>query len=288
MTRASASTAAGPTASVAIEQYLPKDRRIVDDAFAYSILSPSMRLIVSLTRAAFIRNWFIRQSEVSAPGIWGGVLCRKRYIDDALAQSLGSVDSVVNLGAGLDTRAFRLPGLAHMPIWEVDQPQNIDFKRTRLQRLLGATPRRLTLVPIDFDHEDLPQVLSQHGYKADGPTFFILEAVTQYLTPAGIDATFKFLASAQTGSRVAFTFIRKDFVEGRVMYGQERLHQQYVTRGIWLFGLDPDGVDAFLASYGWRTVEQLGYDGLADRYVKPTGRNLALTPLERLVLAAKT
>jgi methyltransferase (TIGR00027 family) len=288
MTRASASTAAGPTVTVAIEQYLPKDQRIVDDAFAFSILSPSRRMVVALTRAAFIRNWFIRQSDKSAPGIWGGVLCRKRYIDDVLVDSLGSVDSVVNLGAGLDTRAFRLPGLARKPIWEVDQPQNIEFKATRLQWLLGATPRRLTLVPIDFDHEDLSQILSEHGYQSHLPAFFILEAVTQYLTSAGIDTTFNFLASAHPDSQLAFTYIREDFLEGRAMYGQERLYQQYVTRGTWLFGLDPEGVDAFLTSFGWRTLEHLGYDDLADRYVQPTGRKLESTPLERIVLAQKT
>ena len=57
--------------------------------------------------------------------------------------------------------------------------------------------------------------------------------------------------------------------------------------GIWLFGMDPESVAGFLDGYGWRVVEHLGYDELAERYVKPTGRELASTPVERMVYAEK-
>ena len=39
----------------------------------------------------------------------------------------------------------------------------------------------------------------------------------------------------------------------------------------------------FLGAYGWRVVEHLGYGELAERYTKPTGRELATTPIERMV-----
>jgi hypothetical protein len=42
-----------------------------------------------------------------------------------------------------------------------------------------------------------------------------------------------------------------------------------------------------LSSHGWRVVEHLGYDELAERYVKPTGRALAATPITRMVYAEK-
>ena len=43
----------------------------------------------------------------------------------------------------------------------------------------------------------------------------------------------------------------------------------------------------FLGGYGWRVVEHLGYEELAERYVKTTGRELASTPIERMVYAEK-
>ena len=147
-------------------------------------------------RPDLARDWMVRVTEKSAPGIWGGLLCRKRYIDEKLIESAGQIGAVVNLGAGFDTRAYRLPALADMPVWEVDQPQNIEPKRVRLRKLFGEVPPHVTLVPIDFDSDELGAVLASHGYAADKRTFFIWEAVTQYLTENGIRATFDFLAKA--------------------------------------------------------------------------------------------
>jgi len=229
---------------------------------------------------------FVRLIDKTFPGLWGGMMCRKRYIDEALIASAGSIEAVVNLGAGFDTRVYRLPALADLPVWELDQPENIEPKR--LRKRLGAIPAHITLAPIDFDREDIGTVLASHGYAPQKRTFFIWEAVTQYLTESGIRATFDFLARAATGSRLAFTYVRKDFVEGRNLYGQDRLYRRYVVQdNIWLFGIDPENVSSFLGSFGWRVVEHLGYEALAGRHVKPTGRELASTPIERMVYAEK-
>ena len=288
MAQAAAKTGVGPTTTVAVEQYFPEDQRIIDDDLAYRILPFGMRAIVWLMRPDSARDWIVRISEKSAPGIWGGVLCRKRYIDEKLIESAGQVDAVVNLGTGFDTRAYRLPSLADVPVWEVDQPENIEPKRVRLRKLFGEVPPHVALVPIDFDSQELGGRLAAHGYSADTRTFFIWEAVTQYLTENGIRATFDFLSRAARGSRLAFTYIRKDFIDGQVMYGQERLYRNYVVREkIWLFGMDPEGVPELLGAYGWRVVEHLGYEELAERYMPPTGRELATTPIERMVYAEK-
>jgi len=286
--QAAAKTGVGPTTTVAVEQYFPEDQRIIDDDLAYRILPFGMRAIVWLMRPDSARDWIVRISEKSAPGIWGGVLCRKRYIDEKLIESAGQVDAVVNLGTGFDTRAYRLPSLADVPVWEVDQPENIEPKRVRLRKLFGEVPPHVALVPIDFDSQKLGGVLAAHGYSADTRTFFIWEAVTQYLTENGIRATFDFLSRAARGSRLAFTYIRKDFIDGQAMYGQGRLYRKYVVRDkTWLFGMDPEGVPELLGAYGWRVVEHLGYEELAERYMPPTGRELATTPIERMVYAEK-
>jgi methyltransferase (TIGR00027 family) len=288
MTQAAAKTGVGPTVAVAVEQHFPEDQRIIEDNLAYSILPFSMRAFVHLTRPAFIRDWMIRASEKSAPGIWGGLMCRKRYIDEKLIESIDHIDAVVDLGAGFDTRAYRLPALANMPVWEVDQPENIGPKQARLRKLLGEVPTHVKLVPVDFDREELEAVLATYGYSAEMRTFFILEAVTQYLTETAIRTTFDFLARAARGSRLAFTYVRKDLLDGQIMYGQEHLYKQYVLRDkVWIFGMHPEGVVNFLELYGWRVIEHLGYEELAERYVKPTGRELASTPIERMVYAEK-
>ncbi len=280
-----AATGYSPTVMVAIEQRFPESTRIISDDLAARILPAATRLRMLL----WPRDLMVRITEKKVPGVWGGILCRKRYIDYRLAEAAGGqVETVVNLGAGIDTRAYRLPALARLPVFEVDLPENINAKRSRLMKVLGEVPAHVTLVPIDFDREDPGAVLASNGYAAEMRTFFIWEGVTQYLTEEGVRATMDFLAKAPAGSRLAFTYIRKDFVDGEVFYGHEYIYKTLVLKGKnWRFGMDPENVADFLSGYGWRVLEHLGFDELAERYVKPTGRKLLSMPIERMVYAEK-
>lgn len=57
---------------------------------------------------------------------------------------------------------------------------------------------------------------------------------------------------------------------------------------LWHFGLLPEQVDAFLHDYGWQVTEHIGTAEFMARHVAPTGRAMAVMPIERLVLAKKT
>lgn len=287
MSRKAAQTGPGAMVLVAIEQAFPEGERIIDDGLAYPILPLGFRINVWISTR--VRNWLIRKTEEKVPGLWGGIMSRKAYIDDIVSKAAeGQIETVVNLGAGFDTRAFRLPALAEVPVWEVDQLRNIESKRARLEAVFEQVPPHVTLVPIDFDHEDLATVLASHGYEPGRKTFFIWEGVTQYVTEEGIRATFDYLTRATSGSRMVMTYTPKDFIDGRQIYGQEYLYKKMLVNDkIWLFGLDPEKVDDFLAEHGWRVLEHLGYDELGERYVKPTDRDLQSMAIERIVYAEK-
>lgn len=274
---------------VAVEQQFPAERRILNDPLAARLLPFGLRVFLGLIHGDRGRDWMVRSSEKSIPGIWSAIMCRKLFIDEKLTESTDGIEAVVNLGAGYDTRAFRLRSLADIPVWEVDQPRIIHAKRSRLKQLTDMDHGSVDLVPLDFDRQAMSDVLLSYGYSPGLVTFFIMEGVTQYLTEAGLDKTFGFLSRATPGSRFAFTYVREDFIEGRKMYGQEALYRKWVTRGkTWLSGMAPNRMDEFLAKHGWRVLEHSGYDDLAERYVRPTGRNLASPlPVERLVLAEK-
>lgn len=194
---------------------------------------------------------------------------------------------MVNLGAGFDTRPYRLPALSGLPVWEIDQYENVEAKQKRLRKAFGAIPANVKLVPADFDRDDLGSILAAQGYSAGKPTFFVWEAVTQYLTEQGVRATFDWLAEAAPGSRLAFTYVRKDFLDGKTFYGWESGYKQFVASKVWLFAMEPEDCPSFLKSYGWRIIEDVGYDELADRYIRPTGRRLPSTPVERIVYAER-
>ena len=290
MARKAAKTGPGPMVIVALEQQFPEAVRILTDPLAFQILPFPSRAEIWLKLRLMSVDSMVRWMEKKIPGMWSGFLVRKRYIDDKVVEALGGrIDAVVNPGAGFDTRAYRLQAFSGTPVWEVDQPQTLRAKEARLKKVLGGIPVSITLVPIDFDHEGLEAVLDSRGYGADAKTFFIWEAVTQYLTQEGIRGTFEFLARAPAGSRLAFTYIRRDFLDGKALYGADYLYRKVVLKdGSFLFGMDPGEVGGFLEAYGWRIKEHLGYDALTDRYVKETGRQLLSTPLERMVYAEKT
>lgn len=235
-----------------------------------------------------MRNLLIGVTEKTAHGIWGSMLCRKRYIDDSIQASLGSMDALVNLGAGFDTRAYRLPGLATLPVFEVDTPENIAAKQARLLAHYGQLPATVRLVPIDFERQELAAVLADQGYRAERRTFFVWEAVTQYLSEAAVRKTFAFLAQAASGSRLVFTYVRKDFIDGVNLYGAGPTYQRFrVKQPLWHFGLEPEQVATFLREYGWEEVEQLGSAELTARYIAPSGRAMPVSEIERVVSAMK-
>lgn len=274
---------------VALEQYFPENVRIINDELAQRILPFGARVSIWVKLRLMSIDNMVKWTEKKMPGMWGGFMCRKRYIDDKAAESVGvQTEAVINLGAGLDTRPYRLSALSKVPVWEVDQPENINVKRAMLRKVLEEIPSNVTLVPIDLDHEVLGDVLGSYGYLGDVRTFFILEAVTQYLPEDSIRNAFDYLAKARAGSHLVFTYVRRDFIDGKALYGHNYLYENMVVKGkSWLFGMDPNKVADFLSVYGWRMLEHLGYGELAELYVKPTDRKLLSTPLERIVLAEK-
>jgi len=283
-----AQTAFGPMVLSAIEQQEPPGRRLVDDELAAAFLPAALRLFVGATRLAPLRRAVIGASERSGPGMWANIACRKHYIDDNLQQALGDVDAVVILGAGFDTRAYRLARDSDIPVFEVDQPLNVDRKKNVVARVLGTPPASVRLVPVDFERDDLMAVLAAHGYRPDGRTFFAWEGVTQYLTEPAVRATFAQLAQAAPGSRLDFTYVRREFIDGDELYGAPVLYRRMrQRRQVWKFGLMPEEVADFLAPYGWRLIEQAGPDEFMNRYVRPSGRTLDTSQLEWSAYAAK-
>jgi len=287
MAKAAASTGTMPMALVAVEQYFPKARRVIDDGLAVRLLPLVGMIFVRLLRPRWMRDWIIGLSEKSNPGIWGGLLCRKRYIDEKIADSRNEVEAVVNLGAGFDTRPYRLSALSGLPVWEVDQRENVEPKKKRLRRVLGMIPANVKPVVADFDRDDLGFILAAQGFSAAKRTFFVWEAVSQYLTEPGVRAVFDWLAKAAPGSRLAFTYVRKRFLDGKNLYGWESGYKRFVASKIWLFGMEPENCPSFLNGYGWRMIEDVSYAELAEKYIGPPARRLTSTPVERMVYAEK-
>jgi len=289
-TKRAGKTGNQPTLVVAIEQNFPREERIINDTLAPKLYSGVNRFWIQLTKISVLRNWIVGLTEKFVSGGWSCFLVRKRYIDEHLLEAVGNreIEAVVNLGAGFDTRLYRFEALRHIPSWEVDQPINIAAKERVIRRTLNTIPENVTLTRMNFVEQEIGELLKQSGYQEGVKTFFIWEAVSQYLNEPAVHKAFDFFARAPAGSQLVFTYIPKDFIEGTNLYNQEKFYKRVVLKDrIWQFGFDSTKLGELLKKSGWKLIEDLGYAELGDRYVKPTGRNLGVLEIERIVYAEK-
>jgi methyltransferase (TIGR00027 family) len=132
------------------------------------------------------------------------ITVRTRFFDDFFMQATKSgIRQAVILASGLDTRAYRLPWPADTVVYEIDQPEVIEFK-TRTLADLGAKPgaERRT-VPIDL-RDDWPSALKDAGFDIHKPTAWSAEGLLVYLPPEAQDRLFDNIAAASApGSRIA-------------------------------------------------------------------------------------
>jgi methyltransferase (TIGR00027 family) len=115
---------------------------------------------------------------------------RTKYFDSYFRQAADAgVRQVVILAAGLDSRAYRLPWPDQTTIFELDQPQVLDFKRQVLAEH-GAKPNaERREVAIDL-REDWPQALRDSGFDPAKPSAWIAEGLLIYLPAAAEEQLF--------------------------------------------------------------------------------------------------
>ncbi|OBI44258.1 class I SAM-dependent methyltransferase [Mycobacterium colombiense] len=129
---------------------------------------------------------------------------RTKYFDEYFRRAADAgVRQVVILAAGLDSRAYRLDWPAGTTIFELDQPQVLDFKREVLSRV-GAQPRaERREIAIDL-REDWPQALRDNGFDPAKPSAWIAEGLLIYLPASAQEQLFTGIDSlAGPGSHVA-------------------------------------------------------------------------------------
>ncbi len=192
------------------------------------------------------------------------------------------------LGAGLDSRAYRIEGAESARFFEVDQPSLLEEKLPRLTRQLGALPSHVQYVPIDFDSQDLGEELTAAGYDRSASTLFIWEGVSQYITREALEATLRYVGRTAPGNRIAFSYVVQSFIEDRSAYPELDLLWRASCKGddpLWKGGLERESLEETLAGFCLRIVEEIGRREHQARYLEPKGRSLAVFEIERIVLA---
>jgi methyltransferase (TIGR00027 family) len=199
------STAQWTTLGRALELHHPDP--ILVDRYAPAFLSRSTRGVYrTLLRSG---DAWRRAERWDIAGLAASNLCRHRFVDDHLLNSLPSVEQVVILGAGYDARAYRFAEeIGERPVFEVDLPPISRHKAgvvARNHALFGDT--RVRRVEIDFRTQSLAERLDDSGFDTGARTFVAWEGVSMYLSREAVDETLDALASlVGPGSTLAMDF----------------------------------------------------------------------------------
>jgi len=114
------------------------------------------------------------------------MVARTVAIDEAVRAA--GAPQVVILGAGLDGRAWRMPELRDVTVFEVDHPDSQREKQARAAAL-ERFAREVRFVPVDFTRDRLDDALAAAGHDPARPTTWIWEGVIMYLERSDIEAT---------------------------------------------------------------------------------------------------
>jgi len=233
----------------------------ISDPLAIHFLDSALARAARLSRVPPLGHLARWLSDLRAPGARTSGIARTWLIDDWLCEVLHhGIDQFVILGAGFDSRAYRLSCVRSIVVFEVDHPATLTVKRERLVRALSQVPTNVRLVAINFNSEDLRNALVNAGFDENRPAVFLWEGVTNYLDAEAVDSVLRLVAACVGRTRLIFTYVHRGAVDGSVVFEGAAQHRRNMERlgEPWTFGLFPEELSAFLRARGLRLEKDLG------------------------------
>jgi methyltransferase (TIGR00027 family) len=201
------------------------------------------------------------------------------FFDKSMEKNIDSVDQVVFMGAGFDTRAFTYCKGRNVKVFELDQ-ENIQKYKIEALKKAGIDYEWIIFVPIDFRQESWVDKLIENGFDTAKKTFFLWEGVTPYLEEESVKQTLKAVAnSSGGGSVITFDFSAKSFITGT---GGAPFIMKYYGKPLFKmvgepfrFGIDTtknprEEVETLLKEAGL-TLRELSFLGKTTEKEKPFG-----------------
>lgn len=271
----------------ALETTRPARRRLFGDPFAAGFLDPPLRRLVRWSAnpaagwlvCAFIDRFW--------PGARTSGVARTRLIDDWVGEAVATgARQVVLLGAGFDSRAWRLPALEGVRIFEIDHPATAAEKRARMASV-GADPSRVTAVALDLDRASVEHHLAAAGFDPSQSTVVVWEGVTNYLNKAAVDAVLAWAGTLAAGSRLIFTYVHRGvLIDPTRFAGAPRILLAVASAGEpWTYGMLPETLAQELQAFGLRLVADLGADDYRPRCFGPQAARMRGYAFYRAALA---
>jgi methyltransferase (TIGR00027 family) len=263
----------------------PADLAVIDDPVAGVLLPNRLGTLVRLTaRLPFGARIAHRALGAASLGLSFDVPLRSAAIDDVVRRAVkAGARQLVLLGAGLDARAWRMPELEQVTVFELDHPATRVYKQERVGQL-SPLARRVCHVAIDFERQRIDEVLAAAGFDVAQPSCWIWEGVSMYLSRAAIEKTLGTIAELSApGSTLVMTYIPPD-------YGSPALKAVAGRLARWLgepvLGeIEPRELASLLSRLGFRVESDDAAPDWARRYW-PSREAKRIRAWERLLVAS--
>ena len=196
---------------------------------------------------------------------------RVTFFDDDVDRFLPGIGQFVLLGAGFDTRPYRLAKDTTVRSFEVETPQTQAVKREMLGEA-GIDTSMVGFVPADFETEDWFGKLVAAGYDIARPGLFLCEGVIIYLDREAVEDTLRKVASCAKGTLLAFDYYTSVSLDSNHMFWRFALASTKAAGEPLKFGVDSsppsrERLSELLRSCGLALLEQrtLGSETGTDR-----------------------
>ena len=289
-------TAQGVAKQRFIETIAGPDKRVINDPYADNFMMGAglMKLM-----GHKLNVWLAKKL---APGFHEHIISRTRFIDDLIEKSaIEGVEQYVILGAGYDSRAHRLELPSSLKIFEVDQPEVQDRKRSKIPKELPNS-ENVTYVTVDFAHQSLTERLLNAGFDRTKSTVFTLEGVTQYISKEAFNSTMKEMSRLcqKTSSIFALSFVNELLNKNpEDCFGRGYLNPEKKANLIkklsakaagepWISFYSTEEIEGLLSENGYSIKENVTLEDLNSLYFGPVGRTLSeneIFKLEHFVIA---
>ena len=212
---------------------------------------------------------------------------RSRFVEDFVESAVAAgISQYVILGAGLDSFAYRHPGLLErLTIFEVDHPLSQAWKRRRLGELHIPLHHNVVFAAVNFETQSLGDVLTAAGFSPDQRAVVSWIGVTMYLARPAIGATLDIVAGWAAGTCVVASYDQPPGVldeRGRALLAEvSGTAAKYGEPFVSLFRRDE--MERLLAEHGFGSVAHFGAEDAVRHYFR--GADVRIPDVQRLVTA---
>jgi methyltransferase (TIGR00027 family) len=270
----------------AVESAEPPSQRLFEDPFAVPLLSGRLKVLAQIAHLPVIGRIVRVFLDLGWPYTRSSGVVRTRLIDDMICESLRSgIRQFVLLGAGFDSRAYRLIEATGAKTFEVDHPATQKAKRERLKSLLGLTPQNVRFIEVDFEKDSVESKLKEAGFDDRSPSVVLWEGVVSYLTEPAVNANLVLLRRLLApNSRLIITYVHKGALDGSENFRGSRRWRWWVRRSgePFIFGFDSATLANTLAQYGFKLQSDISTAEAARSYFTANGRKESGSELYRV------